>query len=213
MVADAGLAQFLWGELTLTDVYLSNLAPHATLANVTPYETLYGKDAHLRHLRAIGAGGFVHVETHTKNLDRRAWEGRLVGYSMDSKSFRVYWSATRSVHESRNVIFIETPSVMPEPDLVSGFDEGDFTYEEYVYMVHDVRNYISNLDLTSPPAADREVQDWLVWDLLQQICQTTNRDAAANRSSSDPPRLHLSTIHRMTRLGETVVFRLSKAAL
>ena len=80
-------------------------------------------------------------------------------------------------------------------------------------MVQDVRNYISNLDLTSPPAADREVQDWSVKDLLQQIRQTTNRDAAANRNSSDPPILHLSTIHRMTRLGEAVLFRLSKAAL
>ena len=46
---------------------------------------------------------------------------------------------------------------MPEPDLVSGFSEGDFTYEEYDYMVRLVRNYISNLDLSSPPDADREV--------------------------------------------------------
>ena len=213
LLADSGLPQFLWGELMLTHVYPSNLAPHATLANATPYKTLCGKDAHLGHRRAIGAGGFVHVETHTKNLDHRAWEGRLVGYSMDSTSFRVYSPATWSVRESRNVICIETPSVMPEPDLVSGFDGGDFTYEEYDYMVQDVRNYISNLDLSSPPAADREVQAWSVRDLLQKNRQTTNRNAAANRSSSDPPRLHLSRIHVMTRLGETVVLLLSKAAL
>ena len=80
-------------------------------------------------------------------------------------------------------------------------------------MVQDVRNYISNLDLSSPPAADREVQAWSVRDLLQKNRQTTNRNAAANRSSSDPPRLHLSRIHVMTRLGETVVLLLSKAAL
>ena len=102
---------------------------------------------------------------------------------------------------------------MPEPDLVSGFDEGDFTYDEYDDIVRDLGKYTSNLDLSSPPAADREVQDPSVRDLLQTIRETTNRDAAANRNISDPPRLHLSTIHRMTRLGETVVFRLSKAAL
>ena len=50
----------------LTDVYPSNLAQHATLVNATPYKTLYGKDAHLGHRRAIGAGGFVHIETHTE---------------------------------------------------------------------------------------------------------------------------------------------------
>ena len=36
-----------------------------------------------------------------------------------------------SVRKSRNVIFVETPSVMPEQDLVIGFDKGDFTYDEY----------------------------------------------------------------------------------
>ena len=69
---------------------------------------------------------------------------------------------------------------------MSGFDEGDFTYDEYDDMVRDVRNYTSNLDLSSPSAADREVQDPSVRGLLQTIRETTNRDAAANRNSSDP---------------------------
>ena len=70
---------------------------------------------------------FLRVETHTKKLEHRAGEGRPVGYSMDSKSFRIYNASTRSVRESRNVIFVETPSVLPEPDLVRGFYEGEFT--------------------------------------------------------------------------------------
>ena len=77
---------------------------------------------------------------------------------------------------------------MPEPDLVSGFDEGDFTYDEYDDIVRDLGKYTSNLDLSSPPAADQEVQDPSVRDLLQTIRETTNRDAAANRNSSDPPK-------------------------
>ena len=85
-------------------------------------------------------------------------------------------------------MFIETPSVMHEPDFVGGFDEEDFTYDEYHDMVRDARNYTSNLDLSSPPAADQEVQDPSVRDLLQTIRETTNRDAAANRNSSDPPK-------------------------
>ena len=125
----------------------------------------------------------MHVETHTKKLDR-AWECRLLGYSVDRKSFRVYNPASRSVRESINITFTETPSVMREPDLVSGFDEGDFTYDEYDGMV---RSSTSNLDLSSPPGVYREVQDPSVRDLLQTIRETTNRDAAAIRNSSDPP--------------------------
>ena len=55
-----------------TAVYVSNRVPHAVLANETTYEALYGKDAHLGHLRAIGGRAFVHVETHTKTLEHRA---------------------------------------------------------------------------------------------------------------------------------------------
>ena len=88
-----------------TAVYVRNGAPHSALANERPNKAFYGKDAHLGHLRAIGARAFVHVETHTKKLEHRAWEGRLVGYSVDSKSFRVYNSST-SVRESRNVISV-----------------------------------------------------------------------------------------------------------
>ena len=64
-----------------TAVYLSNRVPHAALGNITLYRALYGKHANLGHLREIGARAFVHVETHTRKLDPKAWEGRLCGYS------------------------------------------------------------------------------------------------------------------------------------
>ena len=167
-----------------TAVYVSNRVPHAALANETPYKALYGKDVHLGHLRVIGARAFVHVDT--KTLEHRAWEGRLVGYSVDIKSFRVYNSSTRSVREGRNVIFIETPSALPEPDFVSVFDEGEFTYDDHDDMVQDVRNYTSKLDLSSTAAADRGVEDLSVRDLLEQIRETADRDLDFNPASSEP---------------------------
>ena len=60
---------------------------------------------------------FMHVETQTKKLDNKAWEGRLVGCIGNSKSFRIYNPATRKVLESRNVIFIQTPSISPNLGL------------------------------------------------------------------------------------------------
>ena len=105
---------------------------------------------------------------------------------MDSKSFRVCKPSTGSVRESRNGIFVETPSVMPEPDFVSGFDEGNITYDEFDDMVREARTYTSDLDCSSARAVDREVQDPSLWDLHQTIPETTNRDSAANRNGSDP---------------------------
>ena len=106
MLADSTLPSLLWGELMQTAVYLSNRTPHATLQNGTPYKALFGTDVHLGHLRVVGARAFVHEETHTKKLDSRTWEGRLVGYSLDGKSYRIYNAQTRRVRESRNVIYL-----------------------------------------------------------------------------------------------------------
>ena len=54
------------------------------------------------------------------------------------KSYRVYNAETRRVRESRNVIFVETPSAVPPSDGC-GYDDGEFTYDGHDDMVRDVR--------------------------------------------------------------------------
>lgn len=61
-------------------------------------------------MRAIGARAFVHIETYTKKLDEKAWEGQRCGYSMDSKAYRIYNPKTKRVVESRNIQLIEPPA-------------------------------------------------------------------------------------------------------
>eukprot|EP00903_Cladosiphon_okamuranus_P015299 g14134.t1 len=178
MLTDSKLPSLLWGEMMQTTVYLSNRTPHAALNNGTPYKALFGTDAHLGHLRVVGARAFVHVETHTKKLDSRAWEGRLVGYSLDSKSYRIYNAQTRRVRESRNVVFIETAPAPPSLDE-RGFDDGEFTYDDQDDMIRDVRNYTTNhsVDALSPTHA---VGDPSVLELLEDISNVTNRDLGIN---------------------------------
>ena len=78
LLADSGVPKFLWGKLMLTAVFRGHRAPTAALAKSKPDKTLYGKDAHVGHLRVIEAGAFVHVENDTKKLERRTWEGGLL---------------------------------------------------------------------------------------------------------------------------------------
>ena len=80
--------------------------------------------------------------------------------------------------------------------------KGEFTHDEYDDMVRDVRNYTSNLDLASPPAADGVVGDPSVRDLLGQIRATTTRDLGLNPASSVPSEHPQLVIHRLLRLGE-----------
>ena len=89
MLADSGLPNFFWGEMMFTAAFLGNRAPHSAIGMQSPFKMLNGADPDLRLLRVIGARAFVHIETHTKTLELKAVEGRLVGYSNDSKSYRV----------------------------------------------------------------------------------------------------------------------------
>ena len=105
------------GELMSTAAFLGNRAPHSAIGIQSPYKMLHGTEPDLRLIRVIGARAFVHIETYSKKLELKAVEGRLVGYSNNSKSYRVYNPATRRIMESRNVNFIETPSRLFPPPL------------------------------------------------------------------------------------------------
>ena len=117
MLTDSGLPKFLWGELMFTAAFLRDRAPHSAIGMQSLYKMLPGTEPDLRLLRVIGARAFVHIETYSKKIEVQVVEGRLVAYSNNSKSYRVYNSTNRRIIESRNVIFIETPSRLFPPPL------------------------------------------------------------------------------------------------
>ena len=187
-LANSTLPNFRWGELMKTAVYLSNRTPHAALENGAPYKALSGKDAYLGHLRVIGSRAFVHEEVHTYKLEHRAWEGRLVGVSKESKSYRIYNSETRRVRVSQNLILIETPSVAPSLDA-SGLDDGEFTYDDHDDMLRDMRNCTSNHSVHSlslERAIGDAVEDLSAIVLLEKNCEATNRDLGLAHAASTP---------------------------
>ena len=195
MLADSGLPMFIWGELIFTAAYVGNRAPHFVLNMQSPYKTLKGTEPDLRILRVIGARAFVHIERRTKKLALKAVEGRLVGHSSNSKSYRVYNTVTRCIIESRNVIFIETPSrPLPPPsegpqflmqDLPPG-DDPDRDNQGHNYItdddfLRDLRNYTSVVDYpgsasTDHVTANRRSENTLVAELLGRISAITRRD-------------------------------------
>ena len=61
--------------------YLVNWTPHSAHNMATPYKALFGKEVDLSCLKTIAARTFAHIETHTRNLDDKALEGRLCGYN------------------------------------------------------------------------------------------------------------------------------------
>ena len=173
--------------------YLKNRTPHKALKMETPFKMLHGEEADLSHLCVIGARAFVHTKD-SRMLDAAAWEGKVYGYSEESKPYRVWNPKIQRVVESRNVTFIEIrPHLLPPPSKLSplqnlvppSWDIDDDTlnidYISYDDLLRDVRDYIGVLDFTanapanhgnaSGVSADPQVQE-----LVDQIRDLTRRD-------------------------------------
>ena len=90
LLRDGGFPANMWGEMMLTAAYLANRRPHSALGGASPYFKQHGKIPDLSGLRAIGARSFVHHERYRTKLEDRSFEGKLCGFGLDSKTYRIY---------------------------------------------------------------------------------------------------------------------------
>ncbi|GKA91342.1 putative ribonuclease H-like domain-containing protein [Tanacetum coccineum] len=113
MLADLKLPTTFWAEAINIACYVKNkvliIKPH----NKTPYELFLGRKPALSFMRPFGCPvTILNTIDHLGKFDRKADEGFFVGYSTNSKAFRVFNSRTRIVEENLHVQFSEnTPNI------------------------------------------------------------------------------------------------------
>ncbi|GJY52351.1 putative ribonuclease H-like domain-containing protein [Tanacetum coccineum] len=108
MLADSKLPTTFWAEAVNTACYVQNrvlvIKPH----NKTPYELFLGRKPALSFMRPFGCPvTILNTIDHLGKFDGKADEGFFVGYSTNSKAFRVFNSRTRIVEENLHVQFSE----------------------------------------------------------------------------------------------------------
>jgi hypothetical protein len=54
LMNNQSLSMFLWGEVTMTTIYVQNKSPHHILKNTTLEESFSGKKPSVEHLRIFG---------------------------------------------------------------------------------------------------------------------------------------------------------------
>ncbi|GJZ22513.1 ribonuclease H-like domain-containing protein [Tanacetum coccineum] len=115
MLADSKLPTTFWAEAVNAACYVQNrvlvIKPH----NKTPYELFLGRKPALSFMRPFGRPvTILNTIDHLGKFDRKADEGFFVGYSTNSKAFRVFNSRTRIVEENLHVQFSENTSNVAE---------------------------------------------------------------------------------------------------
>ncbi|GKD30511.1 ribonuclease H-like domain-containing protein, partial [Tanacetum coccineum] len=104
MLADLLLPTIFWAKAVNTAFYVQN----RVLVTKTPYELLLGRPPIISFMRPIGFSMTIlnTLETLGK-FDGKADEGFLVGYSINSKVFRVFNTRPRKVEENLHINFLE----------------------------------------------------------------------------------------------------------
>ncbi|GKB86663.1 putative ribonuclease H-like domain-containing protein [Tanacetum coccineum] len=108
MLVDSLLPIPFWAEAVNTACYVQNRVLVTKPHNKTPYELLLGRTTIVSFMRPFGCPvTILNTLDHLGKFDGKADEGVLVGYSINSKAFRVYNHRTRIVEENLHVNFIE----------------------------------------------------------------------------------------------------------
>lgn len=89
-------------------VYVANRLPHSSPGSKTPYSKLFGKNADMSALQAIGSRAFVHTDTYTSEFQNTMWVGIRYRQNANNKEHCTYMPSTCRALENRSVTFIET---------------------------------------------------------------------------------------------------------
>jgi transposase InsO family protein len=70
LLNDQGLSMFLWGEASMTKIYVQNRIPHRILKDMTPEEAFSGKKPNVENLRIFGCPVYSHIPKDKRNKSK-----------------------------------------------------------------------------------------------------------------------------------------------
>lgn len=107
LIYEADLDKKFWAEAANTAVYLKNRSV-ASHIEKTPFEMWMGRKPDISHLRIFGSPVMVHVpKEKRKKFDKKANKMFLVGYSENTKGYRLFDPQSQKVIVARDVVIME----------------------------------------------------------------------------------------------------------
>lgn len=108
MLQGKQLPKSFWAEAVNTAVFLLNRLPTKALNKQTSFEAWHGYKPKVSGLRTFGCLCYYLTPSVSRDkLDHRGEAGIFVGYSSQSKAYRVYCPDAQKITMSRDVIFCE----------------------------------------------------------------------------------------------------------
>jgi len=109
MLTSAKLSPNFWAEATATAAYVRNRMIHATLNDGVPEGIWNGRSPSVKHLKAYGCLAYAHLPYQGRGkLEPRARICTLVGYSSQTKGYRLWDNNKKEIIQTKHVRFDET---------------------------------------------------------------------------------------------------------
>eukprot|EP00253_Pinus_taeda_P015702 PITA_15702 len=97
-----------WAEAVNCAAYILNRYPTKAVMNRVPEEAWSGRKQGVTHMRVFGSVGYAHIPDQLRRkLDNKGEKCIFIGYSEESKAYRLYIPSTKKFFVSRDVQFIE----------------------------------------------------------------------------------------------------------
>ncbi|KAJ9561493.1 hypothetical protein OSB04_006653 [Centaurea solstitialis] len=109
MMAHSGVPQSFWAEAVSTACYTQNRTLIVKRTGKTAYEIVEQRKPNIDYFRVFGCKCYVlNDQDDLGKFEPRSDESIFIGYSHNSKAYRVFNKPTRTILESSNVDFSET---------------------------------------------------------------------------------------------------------
>lgn len=107
LLSQSKLPLNLWAEAVNTANYVRNRCPTKALNGKTPYELWNNVVPNVSYFKIFGCTAYCLNNRPSHKFSARSKKGIFVGYSENSKAFRVYFPSENKVITSRSVKFFE----------------------------------------------------------------------------------------------------------
>jgi hypothetical protein len=115
MLNEHSLPKYFWAEAVNTACYIINRVVIRSKLEKTPYELWKGRTPNIGYFKVFGCKCFIlNDKDNLGKFDAKSDEGIFLGYSMNSKAYRVYNKRSLTIEESMHVVFDEVDSLKPK---------------------------------------------------------------------------------------------------
>lgn len=201
MIHDQNLHISFWGEASNTAVYIQNHCPHSVLDNITPEEVFSRIKPDLSHLHIFGCPVYVYIpkEKRTK-LEPSRKKGVFIGYSENSKGYKIYIPGQKTIEISRDVKFEEdTTFNMSKYDDESILEQISDSSESH--LVENEREYNSKPPTSNPEETENNNKKRPFW--ARKSIEETNVEPDEVMKENKRTRTHSCYVALITELNKT----------